>query len=138
MTAAPIIAASAMSRMSLKRMARLNQHFGQRPIRRGRVAEEIHQQDGIAHDNTSQRDKADHRGGGERRLEQSATDQNADENQRDRRQDNQEHLERAELCHHQDIDAEDGNAKAPMSRKVTRITSHSPSQSRVGLISSSG
>jgi hypothetical protein len=72
------------------------------------MADEVHQQDRVAHDDAGKRDEADHRGGRERRAEQPVTAHDADEGQRHRRQDDQRQLERAELGNDEDVDARAG------------------------------
>ena len=67
----------------------------------------LNQQDRVAHDDAGPRDEADHRGRGERCAKQPMSEHDADQCERDRRQNNQRQLETAELRHHQDIDADD-------------------------------
>ena len=67
------------------------------------MADEIHEQDRIAHDDARQGDEADHRGRRERCPEQPVAEQDADQRQRHRGQHHQGQLERAELHHHKDV-----------------------------------
>ena len=107
-TAAPIMAASAVSRIGLKRIAPASSSdLAQRPALAVGVADEVDQQDRVAHDDAGERDEADHRGRRERRAEQPVAEHDADQGQRDRRQDDQRQLEDAELRDDQDVDAED-------------------------------
>ncbi len=71
------------------------------------MADEVHEQNGVAHDDAGQRDEADHRGRGERRAEQPVAEHDADEGEGDRRQNHERQLERAELGDDEDVDAED-------------------------------
>jgi hypothetical protein len=82
----------------------LEQHVHQRLARVVGVADEVDQQDRVAHDDAGERDEADHRGGRERRAEQPVAEDDPDEGQRHRRQHHERHLERAELRHDEDVD----------------------------------
>ena len=109
--AAPIMAASAVSRDRLEaNRAGFQQHLAQGFSLPRAVADEIDQQDRVAHDNAGERDESDHRGGGKRRAEQPMPEHDADQSERDRREDHQRQLEAAELRDHQDIDADDRHA----------------------------
>jgi multidrug efflux pump subunit AcrB len=67
-------------------------------------ADEVDQQDRIAHDDAGQRDHADHAGGGELRAQQRMARHHPDDGQGDRRHDDQRREVRAELRHHQQVD----------------------------------
>jgi len=59
------------------------------------MADEIHQQHRVAHDDTK-RDEADHRNYGEWHAGRPVADQDTDEGERDRRQGDKQQFERAE------------------------------------------
>ena len=112
MVAAPIMAASAVRRIGLKRTAPASSTtVAQRFALSAAVTDEIDQQNRIANDDAGQRDESDHRGRGEGRAEQPVSDQNPDQRQRDRRQNDQWQPKAAELGHHQHVDAEDRRAE---------------------------
>ena len=72
MKVAPIIAASAVSAMGLARIAPGAHHRVLKTAARTQLGvDEVHQQNGIAHDDAGQRDHADHRRGGELCAEQA-------------------------------------------------------------------
>ena len=81
--AAPIIAAAAVNTIGLNRVAPASTSASrsETPPVGAAVADEVHQQDRIAHDNARQRDEADHRGRCERRAEQPMTEHDADQGQ---------------------------------------------------------
>ena len=72
---------------------------------------EVHQQDGVAHDDTGQRDEADHRGGGELGIEQHVPGNDADQGQGNRRHDDGRQGKVAELPHHQHVDQDQRHAE---------------------------
>ncbi|MPL73164.1 hypothetical protein SDC9_18957 [bioreactor metagenome] len=90
---------------------RLDQHVDVRLALVIAVADEVHQQDRVAHDDARQRDEADHRGRRERRVEDQVAEHDAEEGQRDRRQDDERQPERAELRHHEDVDPKERHAE---------------------------
>ncbi len=67
------------------------------------LVDEIHQENGIAHDDAGERDHADHRGRGELRPQQRMPGHHTDHGQRDRRHDDQRHEIGTELRDHQQI-----------------------------------
>src|SRR5208283_4596828 len=90
----------------------LQEHVDQRPVGRARMADEVDEQYGIAHDDAGERDEADHRSRRERRMEQPMADHDADQGERDRRQNDEWQLEGFELRDDQNVDAEDGDAES--------------------------
>ena len=92
MVPAPIIAAN---------------HRAQRLSLARAMADEVHQRTMMPAS-----DEADHRSGGERGAEQPVAEHDADQRERDRRQDHQREAEAAELRHQQHIDAEDRSRQA--------------------------
>ena len=73
-------------------------------------ADEVHQQDGVAHDDAGQRNHADHAGGGVLRAEQRMAGHHANDGQRNRRHDDQRRQVAAELRHHQQVDQDQAHA----------------------------
>ena len=65
--------------------------------------DEIHQQDGIAHDDAGQGNHADHAGCGVLRLQQGVARHDTNDGQRNRRHDDQRRQIRAKLGHHQQV-----------------------------------
>jgi hypothetical protein len=117
-TAAPIIAASAVSRIGLKRIAPASSRTS---VDTACVPNKVDQQDQVAHDDAGERDEADHRGGRERCAEQPMAEHDADEGEQDRRQDDQRKPERTELGHHQYANAEDSHNRLMLSQWLQTI-----------------
>ena len=93
------------------RRAGFNQRRAQRRALRAARADEVDEQDRVAHDDAGERDEADHRGRGERRAQRPVAEHDADQRQRDGRQHDQRQRERAELRDDEQIDAEDRHAE---------------------------
>ncbi len=75
------------------------------------MANEIDQQYRVAHNDSRERDEADHRRGREGRLEQDVPDDNANQRQRHGRQDHQWEAEAFELGNDENVDAQKRDAK---------------------------
>ena len=109
MKAAPIIAAAAVRKIGLKRIAPASiSACAQRDVALGApMADEVDEQDRVAHDDAGERDEADHRRRGEGGAQQPVAEHDADQRQRHRDQDHERQQERAELGDDEQIDAED-------------------------------
>ena len=66
--------------------------------------DEVHQQNGVAHDDAGQRNHANHAGRGVLRTQQRVARHNADDGQRNRRHDDQRYQIGAKLRYHQQVD----------------------------------
>jgi len=95
MNAAPIIAAAAIKKIGLKRIARLQEALTQERLLATPAANEIHEQDRIAHDNAGKRDEADQSRGREGRSHEPLAQHDSDEGQRHRDKDHEQQVARA-------------------------------------------
>jgi len=66
------MAASAVRRMGLKQTAPASSNLAQGVTLTGALANEIIQENRVAHDDAGERDEADHRGRGRRRAEKAS------------------------------------------------------------------
>jgi len=82
------------------------------------MANEIHEQDRVAHNDAGKRDEADHGRGREGRTHEPMAQHDSDEDQRRRDKDHERQAKRAELGDSQQADPEnrDGEGSAPVTK----------------------